>query len=63
MENTRLSVLSRHQGSAVHKQAALNYNINDYQTIPPVNLQLDEVAAESVLSTEWLPCGGPGGHV
>ena len=39
------SVLSKHQASAVHKQALLC--LTDYQTITPINLQLDGVAAEN----------------
>lgn len=38
------SVLSKHQGSAVHKQASLCFS--DYQTITPINLQIDQAAAE-----------------
>ena len=37
------SVLSKHQASAVHKQAVLC--LSDYKTITPINLQLDEVAS------------------
>ena len=40
------SVLSKHQESAVYKQAVLY--LNDYQTVTPINLQLDEAAAENV---------------
>ena len=40
------SVLSRHQGSAIHKQAVLCFS--DYQTQTPISLQVDKVAAENV---------------
>jgi len=36
-------VLSRHQSSAIHKSAALYHK--DFQTVMPINLQLDKVAA------------------
>ena len=39
------SALSKHQASAVHKQAALC--LSNYQTTTPVNLQLDKAAAEN----------------
>ena len=40
------SVLSKHQASAVHKQAVLY--LSDYRTVTPINLQLDKAAAENV---------------
>ena len=36
-------VLSRHQASFIHKQAALRQK--DFETITPINLQLDKAAA------------------